>query len=138
MMSALAADMRVMMVAKASWISTGAEREGRILSWARRTPTPTTRPAVMIEAWIIERVLIRIISFRTPGDAPPTSQARVVWSRISVLASWPSKATGAEGHIDFLADGAADFAKAAGLDFDASAGGLGVRSRRYSALVEDG
>src|ERR1022692_1306366 len=25
-----------------------------------------------------------------PGDAPPTSQARVVWSRISVLASWPS------------------------------------------------
>src|ERR1035441_9940684 len=65
MMSALAADMRVMMVAKASWISTGAGLEGRILSWARRTPTPTTRPAVMIEAWIIERVLIRIISFRT-------------------------------------------------------------------------
>src|ERR1035438_331219 len=31
----------------------------------QRTPTPTTRPAVMIEAWIIERVLIRIISFRT-------------------------------------------------------------------------
>ena len=54
-----------------------------------------------------------------------------------VLAAW-AKATGAEGHIDFLADGAADFAKAAGLDFDASAGGLGVRSRRYSALVEDG
>ena len=37
-----------------------------------------------------------------------------------VLAAW-AKATGAEGHIDFLADGAADFAKAAGLDYDASA-----------------
>ena len=54
-----------------------------------------------------------------------------------VLDAW-AKATGAEGRIAFLADGAADFAKAAGLDFDASAGGLGVRSRRYSALVEDG
>ena len=38
-----------------------------------------------------------------------------------VLAAW-SKATGADGRIAFLADGAADFAKAAGLDFDASAG----------------
>jgi glutaredoxin/glutathione-dependent peroxiredoxin len=54
-----------------------------------------------------------------------------------VLAAW-SKATGAGGHIAFLADGGADFAKAAGLDFDASAGGLGIRSRRYSMLVEDG
>jgi peroxiredoxin len=54
-----------------------------------------------------------------------------------VLAAW-SKATGADGHIAFLADGAADFAKAAGLDFDASAGGLGVRSKRYAMLVDDG
>jgi peroxiredoxin len=54
-----------------------------------------------------------------------------------VLAAW-AKATGAEGRIDFLADGAADFAKAAGLSFDASPGGLGLRSRRYSALIENG
>jgi peroxiredoxin len=54
-----------------------------------------------------------------------------------VLAAW-SKATGADGRIVFLADGAAEFAKAAGLDFDGSAGGLGLRSKRYSALVEDG
>ena len=54
-----------------------------------------------------------------------------------VLAAW-SKATGSEGHIAFLADGAAEFAKVAGLDFDASAGGLGVRSLRYSMLVDDG
>jgi len=54
-----------------------------------------------------------------------------------VLAAW-AKATGAEGHIDFLADGAGDFAKAAGLSFDASPNGLGLRSRRYSALIEDG
>ena len=54
-----------------------------------------------------------------------------------VLDAW-QKATGAEGHVAFLADGAAEFAKAAGLEFDASGGGLGIRSRRYSMLVDDG
>ena len=54
-----------------------------------------------------------------------------------VLAEW-SKATGSAGHIAFLSDGNADFAKALGLEFDASMGGLGVRSRRYAMLVEDG
>jgi glutaredoxin/glutathione-dependent peroxiredoxin len=48
------------------------------------------------------------------------------------------KATGAEGKIEFLADGSADFAKAIGLQLDATAGGLGVRSKRYSMLVQDG
>src|SRR5271167_2026327 len=54
-----------------------------------------------------------------------------------VLAEW-SKATGSGGHIAFLSDGNADFAKAIGLEFDASAGGLGIRSKRYSMLVEEG
>jgi peroxiredoxin len=54
-----------------------------------------------------------------------------------VLTAW-SKATGSDGHIAFLSDGNADFAKAAGLEFDASMGGLGVRSKRYAMLVEDG
>jgi glutaredoxin/glutathione-dependent peroxiredoxin len=54
-----------------------------------------------------------------------------------VLSAW-SEATGSDGHIAFLSDGSAEFAKAAGLDFDATMGGLGVRSKRYSMLVEDG
>jgi glutaredoxin/glutathione-dependent peroxiredoxin len=54
-----------------------------------------------------------------------------------VLSAW-SKATGADGKVSFLADGNAEFAKATGLDFDASGGGLGIRSKRYSMLVEDG
>jgi peroxiredoxin len=37
-----------------------------------------------------------------------------------------------------LGDGAADFAKAAGLTLDLSARGMGVRSNRYSMLVKDG
>jgi peroxiredoxin len=54
-----------------------------------------------------------------------------------VLSAW-SEATGAKGHVDFLADGSGDFAKALGLDLDLSAGGLGLRSKRYSMLVVDG
>ena len=38
----------------------------------------------------------------------------------------------------FLADGNADFAKAIGMELDASGNGLGIRSKRYSMLVEDG
>jgi peroxiredoxin len=37
-----------------------------------------------------------------------------------------------------LADGSADFARAVGLDIDLARAGLGVRSKRYSMLVEDG
>ena len=56
---------------------------------------------------------------------------------VFVMDAW-KKATGAEGKIEFLADGSAEFAKALGLTADLVARGLGVRSQRYSMLVEDG
>lgn len=56
---------------------------------------------------------------------------------VFVMDAW-SKATGAAGVIEFLADGNADFAKAIGLAFDGSGFGLGTRSQRYSMVVEDG
>jgi len=40
--------------------------------------------------------------------------------------------------IVMVADGGADFTKALGLDFDASKFGMGVRSQRYSMIVDDG
>ncbi|GEP03274.1 peroxiredoxin [Methylobacterium oxalidis] len=55
---------------------------------------------------------------------------------VFVLDAW-AKASGAEG-IEFLADGNADFAKATGLDMDGTGFGLGTRSKRYAALIEDG
>jgi peroxiredoxin len=55
---------------------------------------------------------------------------------VFVMDAW-SKATDA-GKIEFLADGNADFAKAIGLSMDRSGFGLGIRSQRYSMLVEDG
>jgi glutaredoxin/glutathione-dependent peroxiredoxin len=55
---------------------------------------------------------------------------------VFVMDAW-KKATAAS-MLDFLADGNGDFAKAIDLTFDGSGNGLGVRSRRYSMLVEDG
>ena len=55
----------------------------------------------------------------------------------SVMRAW-EKQTDAEGKIMFLADGNADFARKLGLDIDLSRSGMGLRSRRYSMIVEDG
>lgn len=54
-----------------------------------------------------------------------------------VMAAW-SRFTGGEGKITYLADGNGAFAKATGLDMDLSAGGLGVRNKRFSMIVDDG
>ncbi len=53
-----------------------------------------------------------------------------------VMDAW-KKAAGSDD-IEFLADGSADFAKAIGLELDASAGGLGMRSKRYCMVVDNG
>ncbi|MFG1479876.1 peroxiredoxin [Xanthobacter sp. V4C-4] len=54
-----------------------------------------------------------------------------------VMGAWEA-VSGAAGKILFLSDADASFATALGLTLDASAGGLGIRSQRYSMLVEDG
>lgn len=54
-----------------------------------------------------------------------------------VMGAW-ARFTGGEGKILFLADGSGDFAKAAGLDIDLSANGLGLRSKRFSMIVDNG
>ncbi len=40
--------------------------------------------------------------------------------------------------IIMAADGVAEYTKALGLEMDASAAGLGVRSKRYAMIVDDG
>ena len=54
-----------------------------------------------------------------------------------VMGAW-ARSTGGEGKILFLADGNGDFAKAAGLDGDMSAAGMGLRNKRFSMIVDDG
>ena len=56
---------------------------------------------------------------------------------VFVMDAW-KKASDADGKVEFLADGSGDFAKAIGLSLDASANGLGIRSKRYCMVVEDG
>ncbi|MEQ1694295.1 MAG: peroxiredoxin [Hyphomicrobiaceae bacterium] len=56
---------------------------------------------------------------------------------VFVMSAW-GKDTGADGKITMLADGSADFAKALGLEIDLTKHGLGVRSKRYAMLVDDG
>ncbi len=55
---------------------------------------------------------------------------------VFVMDAW-QKATGAD-NIEFLADGNGEFAKAIDLTLDASGNGLGLRSKRYAMLVDDG
>jgi glutaredoxin/glutathione-dependent peroxiredoxin len=56
---------------------------------------------------------------------------------VFVMEAWKS-ATGAGGKIEFLADGNGDFAKAIDMTLDGSGNGLGLRSKRYAMVVEDG
>lgn len=42
------------------------------------------------------------------------------------------------GKVRMMADGSADFAKATGLTLDLTAKGLGLRSQRYSMLLDNG
>lgn len=102
----------------------------------------------------------RVALFAVPGAYTPTCHAKHMPSFVQaagqlaakgvdaifctsvndvfVLSAW-AEATGAKAAgITMLADGSAQFAKAVGLDIDLTARGLGVRSRRYSMLVEDG
>ena len=54
-----------------------------------------------------------------------------------VMGAW-KKASAADGKVTFLSDGNGDFASAIGMDMDMSMGGMGVRSKRYSMIVDDG
>lgn len=56
---------------------------------------------------------------------------------VFVMDAWAQSANAGK-KIAFLADGNGDFAKALGLSLDLTERGLGVRSQRYSMLVDNG
>ncbi len=55
---------------------------------------------------------------------------------VFVMDAW-SKASGAADKITFLSDGNADLAKALGLTLDGTGFGLGIRSQRYSMVLDN-
>lgn len=56
---------------------------------------------------------------------------------VFVMNAWAEQ-SGAKDKITFLADGSANFTKAIGMDLDASGFGMGIRSKRYAMLVDNG
>jgi peroxiredoxin len=101
----------------------------------------------------------RVALFAVPGAFTPTCSARhlpgfkdkanelkakgvdeIVCISVNdafVMQAW-AKSQGIEDQVTMVADGAGVFAKAIGLDADFSKFGMGVRSQRYSMIVEDG
>ena len=101
----------------------------------------------------------RIVVFGLPGAFTPTCSAKHVPGYVAnhdklrakkvdeiwcvsvndgfVMGAW-CKEQKAGGKVRMMADGSATFTKALGLDQDLTARGMGVRSQRYSMLVEDG
>lgn len=54
-----------------------------------------------------------------------------------VMGAW-GQSQGADGIVRMMADGSAEFTKKIGMELDLTARGLGLRSQRYSMLVENG
>jgi peroxiredoxin len=54
-----------------------------------------------------------------------------------VMGAW-GQASQVDDKVGMIADGSATFTKELGLDVDLTGGGLGVRSKRYAMVLEDG
>jgi peroxiredoxin len=63
--------------------------------------------------------------------------ACVAVNDVFVMGAW-GKASNCDDKVMMLADGSGDFTRALGLELDLRKGGLGMRSQRYSMLVDDG
>lgn len=100
----------------------------------------------------------RVVLFSVPGAFTPTCSARhlpgfvdhageilakgvdtiacMAVNDVFVMHAWGKSANA--GRIMMLADGNGDFARALGLELDATAFGMGQRSQRFALIAEDG
>lgn len=101
----------------------------------------------------------KVVMFAVPGAFTPTCSAKHLPSFVEkaseikakgvdaiaciavndafVMDAW-GKSSNADGKVDMLSDGNGEFAKAMGLELDATGGGLGHRCQRFAMVVEDG
>jgi peroxiredoxin len=101
----------------------------------------------------------KVVLFAVPGAYTPTCSAKHLPGFIAkageirargvdeivclsvndafVMGAW-GKAHDAGDKVTLVADGNGDFSRSVGLDFDGSNFGMGLRSQRYAAIVEDG
>jgi peroxiredoxin len=101
----------------------------------------------------------KVVVFGLPGAFTPTCSAKHVPSYVQnidklkakgvdevwcvsvndafVMGAW-GKDQKSDGKVRMMADGSAQFTKALGLEMDLTGRGMGVRSQRYSMLIDDG
>jgi glutaredoxin/glutathione-dependent peroxiredoxin len=101
----------------------------------------------------------KVVLFAVPGAFTPTCSAKHLPGFVQNAADFKSKGVdtiacisvndafvmgawgkdqGTGDKVTMLADGAAAFAKAIGLELDLNARGMGMRSQRYALVAEDG
>ena len=101
----------------------------------------------------------KVVLFALPGAFTPTCSAKHLPGFVEKAADFKSKGVDTiaclsvndafvmnawgkdqkvEGKVQMLADGNAEFTKAAGLEMDGSGYGLGLRSQRYAMVVDNG
>lgn len=100
----------------------------------------------------------KVVLFSVPGAFTPTCSARhlpgfvdrgeeflakgvdtvacMAVNDVFVMHAWGKNANA--GRIRMLADGNGEFTRALGLELDATAWGMGMRSQRFALLAEDG
>ena len=101
----------------------------------------------------------RVVLFSVPGAFTPTCSAQhlpgyidtsdalrekgvdaiacMAVNDVFVMSAW-GEAAGAVDKVLMLADGNAEYARALGLELDASGFGMGTRGQRFSIIVDDG
>jgi peroxiredoxin len=101
----------------------------------------------------------KVVLFSVPGAFTPTCDARhlpgfvqhaaaikakgvdtiacMAVNDVFVMNAW-GKASLVEDKVLMLADGNGDYARALGLEMDATGFGMGVRGKRFALVVEDG
>ena len=101
----------------------------------------------------------KVVLFSVPGAFTPTCSAKhlpgyveqadalaakgvdtvacVAVNDVFVMSAW-GKAGHADGKVLMLADGNGEYARALGLEMDASKFGMGTRGKRFSAIVDNG
>jgi peroxiredoxin len=101
----------------------------------------------------------KVVLFSVPGAFTPTCSAKHLPSFVQnaealkgkgvdtiacmavndvfVMSAWGESAQ-ADGKVMMLADGNGEYARALGLELDATKFGMGTRGKRFSVVVEDG
>jgi peroxiredoxin len=101
----------------------------------------------------------KVVLFSVPGAFTPTCSAKhlpgfinnfdqlkakgvdtiacMAVNDVFVMKAWGDSSKAA-GKVEMLADGNGDYARALGLELDASKFGMGTRSKRFSVIVDNG